>query len=622
MTSTKVLIVSTAVAVAAVTGIPAFAAGGGPASGVRLKTISSRIHAKGASLVIEATEPVPYVASRPDALTVLLDLRDVASDGVANKVARATGPIARVALEATDFMGTPVSRVRVSLTEAVAYRVRSERNTIVVDFDRIADRSVSVAPIGSGKPPDAMQALAKSKVAAVDAILALALSTPAPILPAGTAALLTLDSQQQPTAPPPATVAASSQDQPKKYTGELSNWSLEDADVLGVLKLIQDISGLNMVFDPGISGKVSLVLTQVPWDQLLDVVLKQAKLGVVVEDTIVRVAPLSVLSDEQVQRRKLADEQALSGQLVTVNKTLSYSRAADMPPLLKNLLSTRGQIYVDDRTNTLIVTDLQGRLDNVWSLVGQLDRAQPQVEIEARIIQTSTDNARQLGVRWGFNGRADAALGNTTNLAFPNNGSLGGRLGSDEVRGGTAVNLAVPATSAVGLALGSVNGAFNLDVELTALERAGTVKLLSTPKVSTLNNVEAEIAQGVQVPYQTSANNTVVTGYKDAALILKVKPQITTAGTVIMNISVDNGSVGEIFPDGVSINTQRANTTVLVNDGETTVIAGIYQGNQAATNNRTPGLSRIPILGWLFKNEILSEQNKELLIFITPRIIK
>jgi type IV pilus assembly protein PilQ len=185
-----------------------------------------------------------------------------------------------------------------------------------------------------------------------------------------------------------------------------------------------------------------------------------------------------------------------------------------MQPLLKNLLSTRGQVQVDVRTNTLIITDLQGRVDNVVTLLGSLDRAQPQVEIEARIVQTDSETARALGIQWGFNGKVSPALGNTTNLAFPNNGSLSGRVPGVGVPNGTAVNLpAAGATSGVGLALGSINGAFNLDVALTAIETNRKGRVLSTPKVSTLNNVEAEIAQGVQVPYQTTANNTVTTNF-------------------------------------------------------------------------------------------------------------
>jgi type IV pilus assembly protein PilQ len=285
---------------------------------------------------------------------------------------------------------------------------------------------------------------------------------------------------------------------------------------------------------------------------------------------------------------------------------------------------------VDPRTNTIIITDLQAQLTTASDLLTTLDRPQSQVEIEARIVQTNRNFARALGIQWGFGGRADPALGNTTNLAFPNSANLSGRLGtSTQGPAGvpTAVNLAAPgaATSGVGLALGSVNGAFNLDFALSALESQGNGRILSTPRVSTLNNVEAEVTQGVQIPLQTLANNTVTVTFKDAALSLKVTPQITAAGTVIMKIVLDNSApdFGHESANGTpSINTQRAITTLLVNDGETTVIGGIYTSNVANQFGRTPVLSQIPILSWLFKNSSVNDTSTELLIFITPRIIK
>jgi len=234
---------------------------------------------------------------------------------------------------------------------------------------------------------------------------------------------------------------------------------------------------------------------------------------------------------------------------------------------------------------------------------------------------------KRLGVQWGFNGRVDPALGNTTNLAFPNSVNLGGKAGAGAtgVPPGTAVNLGVGgAPSAIALALGSVNGAFNLDAALTALESSGNGRVLSTPRVSTQNNVEAEIKQGTQIPIQVVANNTITVQFKDAALILKVTPQITASNTVIMKISLDNNvadftrQVNGIPP----INMQSANTSVLVNDGQTTVIGGIYTSNQQYQTDRTPGLGRIPLLNWLFKRDTTLDASTELLIFITPRITK
>ncbi|MEP6592687.1 MAG: type IV pilus secretin PilQ, partial [Acidobacteriota bacterium] len=305
------------------------------------------------------------------------------------------------------------------------------------------------------------------------------------------------------------------------------------------------------------------------------------------------------------------------------------------PLLVKSALSARGQIQVDARTNTIIITDLPDRIQTAQALITTLDRPEPQVEVEARVVQTTRDFAKQIGVQWGFNGRATPAIGNTTGLAFPNSGSLGGRVGptstnpdlraTDLEKTATAVNLGVPgASSAIGLALGAVNGAFNLDVALSALERSGQGRVLSTPRLTTQNNVPAEVAQGVQIPIQTVANNTVTVSFKDAVLTLKVTPQITSANTVIMQITLENATpdfsraINGIPP----INTQRANTQVQVNDGATTIIGGIFVSQEQSLTDRTPLVHRIPLLGWLFKRDATSETSSELLIFITPRILR
>jgi type IV pilus assembly protein PilQ len=236
------------------------------------------------------------------------------------------------------------------------------------------------------------------------------------------------------------------------------------------------------------------------------------------------------------------------------------------------------------------------------------------VELEARIVQTSRDFARTLGVSWGFNGTASPALGNTLPFAFPNNGSVAGN-----------VNLPNDgAPNSINLALGALNGAINLDVALTAAERDGQVRILSNPKVTTQNNVPAEMTQGTQIPIQTVANNTVTVSFKDAALTLRVTPQITAAGTVIMDVALENAvaDFGRQVNGIPPINTQRAATKLLVSDNETSVIGGVFLSTESTTQDRTPGLYRLPLLGWLFKRDDFREQGSELLIFITPRIVK
>ncbi len=264
-------------------------------------------------------------------------------------------------------------------------------------------------------------------------------------------------------------------------------------------------------------------------------------------------------------------------------------------------------------------------------MIAELDQPEPQVEIEAKIMQTNRDTARALGVQWGLNGRMAPDLGNTTGLAFPNRGTVGGRViqqgqvtqGPDS--SGTAVNLPVTgATSALGLSMGAINGAFGIDLAITALEREGKIQILSTPRVTTQNNKQAEVTQGFQIPIQTTQNNTVSVTFKDAALKLLVTPQITGANTVIMKIVLENGQpdFSRAVNGNPSITTQRAETQVQVADGVKTVIGGILQSKQTETNDRTPGASSIPLLGWLFKRTDKADESQELLIFITPRIIR
>jgi len=448
---------------------------------------------------------------------------------------------------------------------------------------------------------------------------------------------------QQTPAPAPQTQPATPQrpgDQPRQFTGHPISLDFEGVDLRAVLRTFADVSGLNMVIDPDVQGTVDIKLTDVPWDQALDVILRGNQLDYSVDGTIVRISRIKTLEEENKARQSAAQaaaERAVqAGGLTFETFPLSYAKAADMAPLLKGSLrlSKYGQVQVDTRTNTLIIADLPDQFPAIRELLKSLDRAEPQVEVEARIVQTTRDFARAIGVQWGLNGRVMPDIGNTTGLAFPNRGTLGGRLGSqgptdprstELEQTGSAIRLGVPdATSAIGLALGAVNGAFNLDVALSALERTGKGRVLSTPRLTTQNNIQAEVAQGVQIPIQVVANNTVTVTFKDAVLVLRVTPQITAASTVIMKVEIENATadfsrqVNGIPP----VDTQRANTQVQIDDGATTVIGGIFVSQEQSTNDKTPLLHRIPLLGWLFKQERIEDESRELLIFITPRILK
>jgi type IV pilus assembly protein PilQ len=696
-----------------------------------LKKISSRVDERSGVVAIEASEPVPYVASQPDSRTYIVELRDVVARDFADSFkADPRHPVGAVQVESAHAAdGVAIARIRMTLSQPVRPRVRSTRNIIFVEADRL-DRAPRGNPIVSPAGPasairdirvtmrgtaTAITLLGAGRLTATSVQMAkdaarllidlpnvtsslpgvtpvnqgpvdrvrIGLNPRSPLLTTVTFDLnrkapyrveqspdaqdLTVvfeppsaeSSGKAPAAPivdtpvpapaadkaPPAapsvrTPAPDAQQTPApqpsistRFTGHPVSLDFQGADLRAVLRTFAEISGLNIVIDPTIQGQVDVALRDVPWDQALDIILRANKLGYAVDGTIVRVAPLTVLADEEEQRRKLSESQALAGELRVLTRSLSYAKAEDVAPLLmRTVMSTRGQIQTDVRTNTLIINDLQERLNQASELIATLDTPQPQVEIEARVIQTTREFARSLGVQWGIGGRLSQALGNTLPVAFPNQGSIGGRTGtfqgppeSPADSAPTGVNLGVPgATTAFGLALGAVNGSINLDVALSALERSGQGRLLSTPRVSTQNNVEAEITQGVQIPIQTVANNTVTVTFKDAALTLRVTPQITAANTVIMRVSLENAApdfsraINGIPP----IDTQRAVTQVLVNSGDTTVIGGIYVSREQAAQDRTPGLHRVPLLGWLFKRDALTDESRELLIFITPRIIK
>jgi type IV pilus assembly protein PilQ len=669
-------------------------------------TVIERVHAEHTKTATTVTlsgngrlDPSSLTESEDQPRRLVLDFPNVASKAPAQTgVNSAFVKKVRIATNSTDPL---VTRVVMELTPAAAYHVEragTDGRDLAVVFDGRRSTSVLVAPpterdasvdteadipmsvalanAASLAAPDPMTALTQAQApakapeaqaaeapdptakAVVAKAAAAAKSAPAkpngprestqkPLPPAPPANPPTPPeslTQQPPSAQPTVNTELPGSGQ-KKYTGNPISMDFQDADLRSVLRTFAEISGLNMVIDPQVQGRVDMVLNEVPWDQALDTILRGNKLGWTVDGTIVRIAPLTVLADEQADQRKLSEAKALAGELRVQTFALSYAKAADLAQLLtKSALSQRGQIQTDARTNTLIITDLPDRLQTAATLIGTLDKAEPQVEVEARVVQTTRDFARAIGIQWGLNGRVSPEIGNTTPLAFPNNGSLGGRVGDaagpgtgftqgpTDPRGGTqnqntssVVSLAAAAaTSGIGLALGSINGAFNLDVALTALENTGKGRVLSTPRLTTQNNQEAEVAQGIQIPIQTVANNTVTVQFKDAVLLLKVTPQITAANTVIMNITIENATpdfsrqVNGVPP----IDTQRAITRVQVNDGATTVIGGIFVSQEQSTNDRTPYLHRIPLLGWLFKRDTLTDSSRELLIFITPRIMR
>ena len=407
----------------------------------------------------------------------------------------------------------------------------------------------------------------------------------------------------------------------QRWRGEPMTMTLKDADIKDVLRSFAQISGLNVVVQPGVSGSVTVELNQVPWDQALDQILKINNLGYELEGNIMRIAPVSVLRAEAEEEQRLLAAQALSVPLRTIIRRVSYASAEDVAGVLASggsasILSARGSVIVDSRTNTLIIKELPGVIDTVIAVIESLDIPEPQVTIEARIIETTKRFTRTLGVDWGFEAIADASRGNDTGLIFPNNA---------DVRGG--VNLLTGASNGIlDISLGNVLNTFRLDAVLQAAENEGLINILSAPKITTLNNERATIQSGLQIPIQTIANNTVSVQFVNATLRLEVTPHVTAAGTVLMDIDIQKREPQLAFAvvgaQNAPIATKDARTRVIVRDGGTSVIGGIYEVTSDQGEDRVPGLANVPILKHLFKNKRRTDENEELLIFITPRVVK
>lgn len=407
----------------------------------------------------------------------------------------------------------------------------------------------------------------------------------------------------------------------KVYTGEPMTLSLQGADVKDVLRSFAQISGLNVVVQPGVTGSVTIEFTDVPWDQALDQILKINGLDYQLEGSIMRVAPVALLREEAEEKARLEQAKTLSIPLKTIMRRISYATAADIAGILGgggagSIMSDRGSALVDTRTNTLIIKELPSHIDTVIAVIENLDIPEPQVMIEARIIETTKRFSKTLGIQLGFDAVASAERGNTTGLQFPNNGTAAG--GVNLLTGGQ--------NGFLGLTLGNVLNTFNLDAALAAAESEGLINILSAPRITTLNNEQASIQSGLQIPIQTIANNTVSVQFVNATLRLDVTPHVTAEGTVLMDIDIQKREPQLAFAvvgaSNAPISTKDASTRVIVRDGGTTVIGGIYKVTSDQGEDRVPGLSNVPILKHLFKNKRRNDENEELLIFITPRVVK
>jgi type IV pilus assembly protein PilQ len=419
-----------------------------------------------------------------------------------------------------------------------------------------------------------------------------------------------------------------------KYTGEPISVNLKDVDLKDFFRLIHEISGLNVVLDPMVHGNLTIVLDDVPWDQALDIVLKNNELSRQLDGNVLRIATIDTLRKEAEGRRAQIDAEALAVDKVSITRFLSYAHSKDVLLPVKKFLSQRGDVVADERTNSLIISDIPAVLPQIDRIIQQLDRKTQEVEIEARVVAATRSFARdigvQLGLGWG-NGTTGlggvSAVGNSPILVGPQVNPLYPVIGTPA--SGTQVPLfsnlgATGPTS--GLQFINATNNMRIDLILTMAESRGLLKILSRPRVVTQNNIQAVVKQGVKVPIVTQAQlgGPPTVTYVDAFLRLTVTPQITSEGTIFLNVDVENTlpDFGNSKNGNPTLITQQATTQVLVTDGGTVVIGGVIQTNNSLSIDQVPLLGDIPYLGNLFKHRSIKTSDQELIFFITPRIIQ
>jgi type IV pilus assembly protein PilQ len=418
-----------------------------------------------------------------------------------------------------------------------------------------------------------------------------------------------------------------------KYTGEPISVNLKDVDLKDFFRLIHEISGLNVVLDPNVKGSLTIVLDDVPWDQALDIVLKNNELARQLDGNVLRIATVETLRKEAESRRAQQEAEALAIEKVTVTRFLSYAHSKDVVPTVKKFLTQRGDVISDDRTNALIIQDIPSVIPGIDRLLTQLDRKTQEVEIEARVVAATRSFARDIGTQFGFGwgngpsavggassvGTSPAIIGNTPNPLYLVLGA----------KGATQIPLFsnLPVTSpSSGISFVNASNNVRIDAILTLAESRGLLKILSRPRVVTQNNIQALVRQGVRVPIVTQAQlgGPPTVTYVDAFLRLTVIPQITSEGTIFLNVDVENTTpdFGRTVQGNPTLITQQATTQVLVTDGGTVVIGGVIQTQNSVNIAQVPLLGNIPALGNLFKRRSVSTSNQELIFFITPRIIQ
>ena len=420
------------------------------------------------------------------------------------------------------------------------------------------------------------------------------------------------------------------------FTGEKLSLNFQNIEVRAVLQLIADFTGLNLVASDTVQGSITLRLQNVPWDQALDLVLKTKGLGKRQMGSVLLIAPSEeIAAREKIELEAVKQVEELAP-LVTEYMQLKYAKASDLAKLLtseQGLLSERGSAVVDERTNTLLMKDTAGNLEKVREALNMLDVPVRQVLIEARIVVATTSVGEEMGVKWGGagfknNGSNWTTIGGSQQTLTEGNQILLDRVNGDEpeainLTAANIVDFGVTNAAATTFAVGYQTADYLLDLELAAIETDGRAEIVSQPRVITADGQTASIESGTEIPYQqASSSGATNVSFKSAVLRLEVTPQITPDDRIIMDLVINQDSVGELTPAGPSINTNAVETQVLVDNGETVVLGGIFRSEEVTAISKTPFFGDLPLIGALFRYTSHSDDKSELLVFITPRLVK
>jgi type IV pilus assembly protein PilQ len=409
----------------------------------------------------------------------------------------------------------------------------------------------------------------------------------------------------------------------KKYTGQPITLDFYETDIKNVFRIIQHVSGLNFAIDKDVSGKVTMTLKQpVPWDQVLDLVLKMNSLGMQKNGNIVRISQLSTLQAEEQRKKQMLQAQQESKQqekslspLYTEYLLINYSNAqSEILPHLQKVLSERGSLSVDQRNNQVILTDTREKIKKAKEIISKIDKITPQVVIEARIVEANSNFAKDIGTEWNVATTRNAQAAQASNVAQP--------IGDWDY--GYDVTMNTPQeTASIGVNFAKLSGlGVVLNAKLNAMETQQEGRIISAPKVVTLDNKTATIKQGYEYPYTTLEDGETTTEFKDVDLKLEVTPHVTADNKISLKVNIDKNDIYVDTADGPALSTKNVSTELLVNDGDTIVIGGIIQQSENTRVNSFPWLSKIPVLGWFFKSKSDSKSKQELLIFLTPRIVE